>query len=101
MTTLPETTTDDQHYLHGGRRGNGWHCKHCGAGGWPTFEFFSHIPIHKHVELYAESLQLARVLGVDPSVSENIITTRLFNGRTPDPQVARAYVSLARRSEWP
>lgn len=101
MNTVPDRPADDQHFLHGGRRGNGWHCKHCGVGGWPTVVFFSHIPIHKHVELYAESLQLARVLGVNPDASDNIITTKLFRGGAPDPHVARAFVSAARRGEWP
>lgn len=76
-----------------------FYCVHCGLCR-PPREFVLHLPIADHVEQFANTLQHVRVLGREPT-AENIITERLFGGNEPTPEVARMYVALARRGEWP
>lgn len=87
--------------VHGDQRSDGstYYCRHCGTW-FPPREFFTHISVAKHIELFANTLQHARVLGREPT-RENFLTARLFDGNEPTPEVARVYVALARRGEWP
>ena len=92
----------DPLYRHGGWREPGaWGCRHCGTGFSDIAMFFRHIPLHRHLKLFAESLQQAKVMGVDPDSADNLIANQLFGGKSPVPRVVLAYAAAAKLGDWP
>lgn len=86
--------------VHGDARQPG-HSFHCRRGYTTARLFWSSATLAQHLKRYAETLQLARLVGREPNCCGNIITETVFDGVEPTVEVAYQLAMSAREGSWP